>query len=510
MTTSERILKNTGFLYIKMGITVFISLYTTRLVLNALGASDFGIFGVVGGAITMMGFLNSAMASATQRFMSYSQGEGNKERQRYIFNNSLVLHWCIAIVVALLLEIAALFFFNGILNIAPGRIEAAKWIYHFMVISTLFTIFSVPYDAAINAHENMFYYAVVGILESILKLGIAFYVVYTAHDKLIIYGLLMAILAIFLLFIKQVYCQANYDECRYRLKAYFSKGVMKELTGFAGWNLVGTTGTLLGNCGGSVVVNHYFGTAINAAQEVGSQLRGQMLTFSNNMLKALTPVIVKKEGAGDRQAMLKFSLTGSKLSFLMFAMLAVPFIVETPFIMKVWLKNVPEWTICFSRFQMCTSLMEQLTITLGTTIAATGKIKELNIFCSIARFVPLFLYIAAFSCGGAPYWQMIIVLINFGIVINAFTIYQCKKYCGLSVRVFCKVVLYPCCFCSIFAFLIGSIPSLFMEEGWIRLVLSTTVTLLVYVLSTYFVGFNAEEKQLIHSLTSKLINKIKR
>jgi len=154
--------------------------------------------------------------------------------------------------------------------------------------------------------------------------------------------------------------------------------------------------------------------------------------------------------------------------------------------------------------------MEQLTITLGTTIAATGKIKELNIFCSIARFVPLFLYIAAFSCGGAPYWQMIIVLINFGIVINAFTIYQCKKYCGLSVSVFCKAVLYPCCFCSIFAFLIGSIPSLFMEEGWIRLVLSTTVTLLVYVLSTYFVGFNAEEKQLIHSLTSKLINKIKR
>ena len=135
MTTSERIFKNTVFLYVKMGITVFISLYTTRLILNALGASDFGIFGVVGGVITMLGFLNGAMADATQRFMSYSQGQGNKERQRYIFNNSLVLHWGIAIIVGLLLELAALLFFNGILNIEPSRIEAAKWIYHFMVIS---------------------------------------------------------------------------------------------------------------------------------------------------------------------------------------------------------------------------------------------------------------------------------------------------------------------------------------------------------------------------------------
>lgn len=509
MTTSERIFKNTVFLYVKMGITVFISLYTTRLILNALGASDFGIFGVVGGVITMLGFLNGAMADATQRFMSYSQGQGNKERQRYIFNNSLVLHWGIAIIVGLLLELAALLFFNGILNIEPSRIEAAKWIYHFMVISTIFTIISVPYDAAINAHENMLYYSIVGILESVLKLVIALYVVYTFYDKLITYGLLMAVLAIILLIIKQLYCQSKYTECKIRIKGYISKDVIKELTGFAGWNFIGTAGTLLGNCGGNVVVNHFFGTSINAAQNVGAQLRGQMLTFSNNMLKALTPVIVKKEGAGDHQAMLKFSLTGSKLSFLMFALFAVPFIVETPFILKVWLKNVPEWAICFSRFQMIIALMEQLTITLGTTISASGKIKEINVFSSIARLVPLFLYVLIFALGAQPFWQYVIILINFGLIINGFTIYQCKKHCGLSVNLFCKTVLYPCCFCSVVSFVIGSIPTLLFNEGWLRLTLSISLTIVVYIFLAYYIGLNSEEKKMISNIYNKILTKVK-
>lgn len=510
MNTSERILKNTGYLYVKMAITVFISLYTTRLILNALGASDFGIFGVVGGVITMLGFLNGAMASATQRFMSYSQGEGDKERLKYIFNNSLVLHWLIAVCVCFLLEIAALAFFDGILNIPSSRLDAAKWVYHFMVISTIFTVISVPYDAAINAHENMLYYSVVGIIESVLKLAIAFWVVYTSADKLIIYGLLMTLLSVFLLIIKQVYCQIKYEECKIQLGCYFSKSVMREMTGFAGWNFVGAAGSLLGNCGGDIVVNHYFGTSINAAQNVGSQLRGQMLAFSNNMLKALTPVIVKKEGAGDHQSMLKYSMTGSKLSFLIFALIAVPFIVETPFILKVWLKNVPEWTVCFSRFQMIIALMEQLTITLGTTLAATGKIKQFNILGSLARFLPLFIYIPLFAFGAQPYWLYVVMLINFGFIINGYTIYQCKKHCGLSVTMFCRKVLYPCCFCSLLACMVGGIPTLAFSESWGRCIISICLTLCVYVISAYCVGFNKEEKKIINSVLKKIVNKIRK
>ena len=182
MSTASRVVKNTGFLYAKMGITMFISLWITRLILNSLGASDFGIFNIIGGAISMLGFLGGAMTGATQRFMSYSEGEGDKEKQKSIFNISLVIHTCVAIAVGLLLLIAGFFFFNGILNIPPDRIGAAKVVYGSLIVSTMFTVMTVPYDAAVNAHENMKYYAVVGIIESLLKLGVAFITVYTVSD----------------------------------------------------------------------------------------------------------------------------------------------------------------------------------------------------------------------------------------------------------------------------------------------------------------------------------------
>ena len=174
MSTANRVIKNTGFLYAKMGITMFISLYTTRLILNSLGASDFGIFNIVGGAISMLGFLNAAIASATQRFMSYSEGEGNREKQKSIFNVSFILHLGISIIVGISLLIAGYFFFNGILNIPQNRILAAKVVYGSLIISTMFTVMTVPYDAAMNAHENMKYYAVIGVFEAILKLAVAF------------------------------------------------------------------------------------------------------------------------------------------------------------------------------------------------------------------------------------------------------------------------------------------------------------------------------------------------
>jgi O-antigen/teichoic acid export membrane protein len=508
MSTSAKIIKNTGFLYAKMGITVFISLYTTRLILKALGAADFGIYGVVGGAITMLGFLNSAMASATQRFMSYSEGEGNKKKQKSVFNSSLVLHWVIAIVVALLLEGAMFIFFGGILNIEPNRIEAARWIYHFAVISTLFTIITVPYDAVINAHENMFYYAIVGILESVLKLLAAIIIVYSQSDKLILYGLFMAGITILMLIIKQVYCQSHYTECHIALKEYVSRTTLKEISGYAGWNFVGSIGTLLGNCGGSIIINHFFGTAINAAQNVGAQLRGQMLAFSSNMLKALNPVIVKKEGGGERNAMLKFSLTGCKLSYLMFATLAIPFFIEAPYILNIWLENVPEWTVCFSRFQIAICLMEQLTITLGTTLGATGKIKEMNVFGSIARFVPLFLYVPLFALGAQPYWLYIIIFINFGLIINGYTLYLTKKYCNLDINYFNTNVFLPCLSSTLISLAIGFCSYLFLDEGWLRLLASTTLSLSSYFVCMLVFVFNEEEKIIIKRLRDKLMNHV--
>lgn len=295
-STANRVIKNTGYLYAKMGITMFISLYTTRLILNSLGASDFGIFNIVGGAIAMLGFLNAAMAGATQRFMSYAEGEGNKEKQTRIFNISVVLHLLISLLVGVVLLIAGYFFFNGILNIPDDRIFAAKVIYGSLIVSTMFTVMTVPYDAVMNAHENMKYYAIVGIIESVLKLAVAFIVVYTLSDKLIVYGVLMACIPLITMVIMRVYCHKHYVECVLAPKRYWHKGLMKEMSGFAGWNLLGSAAGLIGNYGNGILINHFFGVILNAAIGVVNQLQGQLTVLTSNMQKALTPVIVKKEG----------------------------------------------------------------------------------------------------------------------------------------------------------------------------------------------------------------------
>ena len=385
-STANRVIKNAGYLYAKMGITMFISLYTTRLILNSLGVSDFGIFNIVGGAIAMLGFLNAAMAGTTQRFMSYTEGEGNKEKQKSIFNVSLILHFIIACLVSIALLIAGLFFFNGILNIPIERVYAAKVVYGSLIISTMFTIMSVPYDATLNAHENMRYYAFVGILESLLKLAVAFACVYTQNDKLITYGALMACIPLITLTIMRVYCHRHYEECTIKIKRYWNKQLMKEMTGFAGWNLFQTGAAIITNNGVSIVMNMFFGPVINAAQGVANQLCGQLLALTNNLVKAINPVIMKTEGQQQHEKVVGFALTGSKATFFMTSLFALPAIVMMPNLLKIWLKNVPDYAVFFAQCQLVIYMCENLSSGLNTAISATGKIRNISISKSIVKF----------------------------------------------------------------------------------------------------------------------------
>lgn len=506
MSTAKRVIKNTGFLYAKMGITMFISLYTTRLVLNSLGASDFGVFNVVGGAIAMLGFLNTAMASATQRFMSYSEGEGNKEKQKQIFNISFVLHLMIGIFLGLILMIAGYFFFNGILNIVPERIFAAKVVYGSLIISTIFTVMSVPYDAVLNARENMLYYSIVGIIESLLKLSVAIIIVYYAGDKLILYGILMAIIPIVIMLIMRIYCHFNYEECTLSFRKYWDKSLMKEITGFAGWNFLGAGSSLVGNYGNSIVVNHFYGTSINAAMGIANQLNGQLMVFSNNLLKALNPVIVKKQGEGNQNTMIHYSLLGSKVSFFLLGLLSIPFITETSFILKFWLKNIPEWTIIFVRFQIIRSLIEQLTISLGTSLAAKGKIKEYNISTIFTYFSPLIIVYFLFLYDFPPYWLYIIII--FFMVINAdiIKVYYNIKFCGLKIFDLLKIVVLPSILAYTISILLNFILKSNFEEGFLRLVLSILLSSLSF---TFFIVLfsTKDEKQMIMEGLKKIIKK---
>lgn len=508
-STANRVIKNAGFLYAKMSITMFISLYTSRLILNSLGASDFGIFNIVGGAIAMLGFLNAAMASATQRFMSYSEGEGDKEKQKSIFNVSFVLHLGVSLIVGIALLIAGYFFFNGILNIPQDRIFAAKVVYGSLLVSTMFTVMTVPYDATMNAHENMKYYAVVGIFESILKLTVAFACLYTVYDKLIVYAILMACIPLITLTIMRVYCHRHYEECVIAFREYWDKDLMKSLTSFAGWNFFGSISVLVGNYGNGLVLNHFYGVVLNAATGIANQLNGQLLVFSNNMLKAVNPVITKSEGSGDRLKMLSITITSSKFSFSMLAFIAIPFIIEMPFIQKLWLKNVPAWAVLFAQLQLIRTLTEQLTVSYGTAISAEGHIAKYNLCISLLNLLPVSLLYILFSFGYSPVTMYVLNISIFGFLLDAVKIYFVHRNCGLNYNNFIFKLFIPLILNFVFTFCITYIPQFFLEEGWLRLVLTFLIGISCYCILFWLISMNKTERTQVILIFLKLKHKIK-
>jgi len=509
MQAVHRVAKNTGILYVKMAITLFISLYSTRLVLAALGAEDFGLFNLVGGVIAMLGFLNASMAASSQRFMSFAQGAGDLDKVKKIFNVSTLLHLCIAGVIVIAFEIVGYFLFNGILNIADNRMFVAKMIYQFMVISTFFTVISVPYEAVITSHENMLFYAIEGIAEAVIKLSIAFYITYDENDHLIMYGFLMALMSIFLLVLRRVYCHWKYQECEIKIRQYYDKSLFKEMSSFAGWSLLGSSSSMIAFYGQGIVINMFFGTVVNAAQGIAAQISGQLSLLANTLMVALNPMIVKSAGAGDKQMMLKASMMGSKISFFLLAILFIPFIIEMPFILEFWLKNVPEYTIVFCRLLLLRNLIEQLYMPLITAINAVGNIKSFQKILGLINLVPLVVSYVLFSMGFSPV-NIYLVFIGYSVLKFVIVLYFAKTNCDLSIPFFLKNIVLKCAVIFLLGIVTSIIPSLFLQNKFIQLIEVLFLGGIFFLGFIWVIGLNGEERSLVVNFKKSLMMKFKR
>lgn len=504
MTLGKNIIKNTGYLYFKMGITVFISLYTTRLILNSLGPSDFGIFNVIGGSIGMLGFLNSTMANATQRFMSYAEGEGNLNKKIKVFNVSMVLHAVIAIITLILLLLLMSLLFDNILNIETERVFAAKIVYYSLIFSTILTIINVPYDSIMNAHENMKYYAIIGIIESILKLMVALICVYTTEDKLIIYGMLMAMIPLFTLSIMKVYCHKHYDECVISPRLYWDYKLVKQISFFSGWNFLTAITSLFTFQGLGLVLNHFFGTILNAALGIAQQLNGQLSAFSLNLMKAFNPVIVKSAGAKNENAMNKITIAGCKFSTFLILLFAIPAMLEMPYILHKWLKVVPEWAITFCILQIIQTIICQITGSAATAIYGKGDIKNYAIYKSIMNILPLLLTYISFKIGGNPYWLYMPMILIWGIGGDIVILYYSKKKCNLDIKTYVHQVIIPIVFVMLAMIILGYTSTLIFKECFLRVVVTCILTTIAMIISIYVVGLNIEEKIYIKNILKKL------
>ena len=503
MQPAKRVIKNTGFLYGRMVITIFISLYSTRLILNALGEVDYGIFNLIGGVIAMLSFINGAMIIATQRYLSIHLGAGDAKKLKSVFSSSIILHLIISLIIVLLLETGGFFLFNGGLNIPADRIGTAKIIFHFMVISTFFTINAVPYDASINSHENMLFDALLGILESITKLGIAIWLVYSGFDKLILYGLLTAALTIIIRLVKSIYCSRKYEECRLSFKLNIDIGLLKEMVSFAGWNVFGLFCSVLKSQGLAILLNLFFGIVVNAAYGIANTVNSNIRAFSTNMIRAILPQITKSEGSGDRQRMLRLSVFESKMSFFLLAFFAIPIIVEMPFVLKIWLKSVPENAIIFCQLILVISLIYQITVGMMAAITSVGNIKVFQIVVGAVEIFNLPFAYALVKFGLASYW-VFVGLIFLEVIAGGLKIWFAHKVAGLDINDFLIKTIMNSIISVAIAVVFASIIRYLLPEGFLRVIGVGFVSTMSLIISVRYIALTSGENEKIRETVLSL------
>lgn len=422
---------------------MIVALWTTRIILNALGEDDFGIYSLVGGVVTLLGFLNASLSGATQRFINFYEGKNDPEKKIIIFNNSLTLHLFLAVALIGLLIIIGYIAFKYIIEIPPGSFFAAKCVYACMIGTTAISILNVPYEAEINAHEDMGVYAVIGIFDAFLRLAIAFAIKYAADNRLILYGALMTLVPIMTLCILSRYCHRHYTECSIHPIRYFRKEEIKKLSNFAGWNFINTASGVVTQSGSSLVINHFFGVTLNAAQGVTNQVGSALMNLSSNVEKALNPIIVKREGSNQREGMLYVSLLGCRMTFFIFSFFSIFLIAEMYPVLHLWLKNVPKWTVVFCQLQLIRVAMELLTRGVHMAIMAQGDIKIYCISRSVTNLLPLILSIWAFYMEMAPYWMYIIWIICWSILGGCTSLWFAHRNIGLGYNTYLNVVFFP-------------------------------------------------------------------
>ncbi len=505
IVNKKRIVINTFLLYGKTLITLCISLFTTRLVLAALGELDFGVYGTVGGAIAMLSVLNLAMARATQRFMNYAEGGDDKERQISVFNNTVLLHFALGLMIVLIM--AALYYplFHGIFNIPEDRLTAAKFIYLFLSISTFFAITSVPYTAIISAHEDFLYFSIVGVFISILKLVAAIILTYYMQDRLVLYGLMLAAISVINRMVQRIYCKIKYEECIFAPRRYASLRVAKEIGIFSGWNFIGSIAQMAGNHGSNILMNHFFGATIIASKNIGDQISTQVSVLTNNMTKALAPAIVKSEGGGNRQMMIHLAFISGRFGVLLFLVLAIPFMFNSEGLLGLWLKTIPGWAVLFCQLQVFRVMMEQLFRCLATMLIAEGTISHLNVIDLVLGVITFIAIWVAYSCGLGAKWHYYLSIGVWVVTSGIIKIFLCKKYCDMNIADFFQKVVLPSSIVALIACPFCYFSSISMKN--LHVLIPTLVQVCIMLVLIVFVGLTRNERRLLFSKMHTLVKK---
>ena len=502
MSNHKRIFINTGVMYLKMFITISLALYTSRVVLDALGVIDFGLYSVVASVVAMFGFLNASMIASVQRHLAFEIGKNNVEAVRKFFNAGLFIHIGLAIAIFVLAESIGIWFVKNHLTIPADRMQVAVWAFHFSVVAFMFSIISVPFQSILNAKECMVVIAVVGIVEAVLQLIIAFMIQDSHFDKLKMYSLLMCVVFFVSLVIYCIICYLKYEECMPMIVK--EKQLYVELTGFAGWNLFGTLAAM-GRVQGSVILlNIFLGPVINAAYAIAHRVNAQLSYFSVSVSKAIAPQIVINYGSGNRGEFIALVFQSSKFTFYMLYMISLPILLECDLILNIWLKSVPEYAVLFCRLIIINSLIDSVSTALIDAALATGKIRNYQIVVgSVLMLTVPFSYIALKL--GAPPYSVLLICIVISLVATAFRLKMLNKMIEFPVMSYLREVIVPL-LTVVFLTLICTLPVIFrFEESAGRFAVILGTGMVLNIASIYFIGLRSSERDYITNSIKKYL-----
>ena len=502
---NKRIAKNTLLLYFRMLFMMAVSLYTSRVVLNALGVEDFGIYNVVGGVVAMFSILSGSLSAAITRFITYELGTGNKENLKKIFSSSVTIQIGLAVLIILLAEAVGVWFLNVKMNIPDVRMVAANWVFQFSILTFAINLISVPYNASIIAHERMSAFAYISILEAIGKLVIAFLIVISPMDKLIFYAILMCAVALIVRLAYGAYCKRHFEECTYHF--IFDKDLLKRMFSFAGWNFIGAISAVLRDQGGNVVINLFCGPAVNAARGIAFQVNNAISGFVTNFMTALNPQITKSYAAGDRDYMMTLIYQGARFSFYMLLLLSLPVLANTHYILGLWLKIVPDHAVLFVQLVLVFAMSESITNPLITAMLATGKIRNYQLVVGGLQMMNLPVSYLLLRMGMFPE-VVIVVAIAISQCCLAARLVILRGMIGLSIRKYIKKVYMNVLIVTAIAAILPFLLSMKLEESFLNFVLLCFVAFICTGMTIYYLGCNKTERQFVlnklHTIKNKL------
>lgn len=505
IANNKRIAKNTLLLYVRMFIMMAVGLFTSRIILDALGVSDYGIYNVIGGLVTMFSVLTGAMSVATSRFLTFALGSGDTQLLRRTFVTAVNIHLIIAAAIVFIAEVGGIWMLNSHLNIPAGRMDAANVVLQFSIATFVINLINVPYTSSIISHERMGIYAYFSLFDVFVKLGIVYVLYLTSSDRLVVYALLLCLANLATQIINWIYCKRKFAECRYSLS--IDKQLLKKMFGFIGWAFWGNAAVVLKDQGMTILLNIFCGTIVNAAQGVANQVNATVNRFVSNFMTAVNPQITKLYASGDYDAMNRLIVRSTKLSAFLLLILIVPIIVNIDDLLALWLVEVPKHTGSFVTLILFYSFVNCFTGGLITGILAYGKIKTYEIALTVTYILNLILAFVSLKLGMAPETLYVLLIISKFVVLGI-QLWLGRSMFRLPLRPYLKAMTrYVLPVLAVGLFLMF-VPWKEITGVIHRIILSVLSVEGILLLTIYLVGFEFNEREFIMEKIQQVLSKI--